>query len=121
MYSYLRDTVLPQFPDVVKNNVKAVVKKTSAGNESSSIRSDNMPIWLFSAAEVGLAGGAYVSPNEGTVYPYYNNGTRAKGNYWWLRSPRLSGDTSFCRVDSDGSLSYDRANCSYGVSFGFCI
>ena len=120
MDSYLRDMVFPQFPEEVKNNVKSVVKKTSAGNASSSIRSDNMQIWLFSAVEVGLSA-SYVSTGEGTVYPYYNNGTRAKGGWWWLRSPYLTANDDFTRVGADGGISASIASAPYGVSFGFSV
>lgn len=123
MYSYLKDTILPQFPEVVKNNVKTVVKRTSQGNKSTAIRTDNMPIWLFSAVECGLSGN-YVASDEGTAYPYYTNTTRQKGNEWWLRSPVTNSSTSFCFINITGTLYIGLngdAGYSNGVSFGFCI
>ena len=120
MHSYLRDTVVPQFPDVIRRNIKGVVKKTSSGGKSSSIRKDTMQIWLFSAVEVGLSA-TWVSSGEGAVYPYYNSSTRAKGGYWWLRSPDLTDSTVFASVRSDGSLSVNSARSTNGVSFGFSI
>ena len=122
MYSYLRDTVLPQFPEVVKNNVKTVIKRTARGNKSAAIRTDNMPIWLFSATECGLSD-SYAATDEGTVYPYYQTtSNRQKGDAWWLRSPHTGADAVFCYVTSSGGLNYySTGTISSGVSFGFCI
>ena len=123
MYSYLRDTILPQFPEVVKNNVKEVVKRTSQGNRSTAIRTDNMPIWLFSAVEIGLNDESAAS-DEGTAYPYYTKTTRQKGSDWWLRSPDIEDSVGFCRCYSGGAFdSVGRADADniHGVSFGFSI
>lgn len=40
---------------------------------------------------------------------------------YWLATPRASGPTHFCFVDSDGSSSVNFASYSYGVCFGFDI
>lgn len=121
MYAYLRDTVLPSMPQEVQDVIKPVNKLTSAGNKSTEIQTDSMPIWLFSAAEVGLSKN-WVSSGEGTAYLYYNSGTRAKGDTWWLRSPLLTDDRGFCIVyNLDGSLGTAFAVWSRGVSFGFCV
>ena len=120
IYAYLRDAVLPSIPQELQSAIKPVNKLTSAGNMSAEIQTDAMSLWLFSAVEVGLRAG-YVSSEEGTVYPYYNNSTRAKGDDWWLRSPDLSINTNFCLVGANSVLSSYSAIFSYGVSFGFSI
>ena len=119
MYAYLRGTVLPSMPQEVQDVIKSVNKLTSAGDMSTEKQTDSMPIWLFSVAEVGLY--EPLSSIEGTAYPYYNSGTRAKGDNWWLRSPHLSFSSTFWFVDSDGSSGLRVATYVYGVSFGFCV
>ena len=120
MYAYLRGTVLPSMPQELQDAIKPVDKLTSAGNKSTEIRTDSMPIWLFSAVEVGLS--ESYTPPEGVAYPYYNSTTRAKGDYWWLRSPYLYSDTDFHIVSTEGKfLGIGGAIVSTGVSFGFCV
>ena len=120
MYAYLQDTVLLSMPQELQNVIKPVNKLTSAGNKSTTIQTDSMSIWLFSAVEVGLSG-IYASSGEGAVYPYYNNDTRAKSSRWWLRSPDLLYSSNFCDVFADGALSGGGASFWGGVSFGFCV
>ena len=120
MYTYLQDTVLPSMPQELQSVIKSVNKRTSAGNASTEIQVDSMSIWLFSAGEIGQSAG-YVSSDEGVAYPYYNSDTRAKGDWWWLRSPCFNSTGYFCGVWSWGELGNMNANYSSGVSFGFCI
>lgn len=121
MYTYLHDTVLPSIPNEVRKAIKSVSKRTSVGNKSTEIQVDSMPIWLFSAAEVGLSG-SYVSSDEGTAYPYYTSDTRQKGNNdWWLRSPNTNYTSYYCIVARNGGIYYHMTSLTDGVSFGFCI
>lgn len=121
MCAYLKDTVLHSMPQEVKNIIKPVNKRTSAGDESTEIQVDSMPIWLFSAVECSLSGD-YVVANEGVPYPYYSSqANRQKGDEWWLRSPQTYASSEFCFVVTAGTLDYTAATISYGVSFGFSI
>lgn len=122
MYAYLKDTVLSSLPQEVQNAIKPVNKRTSAGNKSTEVQVDSMPIWLFSAAEVGLSA-AFVVADEGTVYPYYQTASDVqKGGTWWLRSPYTSYYYGFCAITYSGLLRDTfNANTIQGVSFGFCI
>ena len=120
VYYQLQANILPNLPEDLKQIIVPVKKKTSGNVNNQAIKTDLMSLWLFSAVEVGLSA-SYVSSGEGTAYPYYNSGTRAKGTYWWLRSPYLSNDTFFCYVSTGGYLNYNGASDSGGVSFGFSI
>lgn len=40
-------------------------------------------------------------------------------NWWWGRSPYGSNSSSFCGVGSGGNASYNAANNTNGVCFGF--
>lgn len=132
MYAYLRDTVLPSLPEEIRSHIKTVNKKTSAGNKSSSVKTDAVQIFLFSVNEVaGTQSDSWVSNNEGSQYPVFSNtASRVKklsngagaAQWWWLRSPGLDGSYGFCAVNGGGVVggSY-HASVSYGVCFGFCV
>lgn len=132
MYAYLRDTVLPSLPEELRTRIKTVNKKTEAGNQSSSVQTDAVQIFLFSVNEVaGTQSGSWVSNDEGSTYPVFtgdasrikklSNGAGA-AQWWWLRSPRLDFSNGFCGVTSDGNAAgYTVASGSGGVCFGFCV
>lgn len=129
MYSWLSGTIYPNLPTELKDAIKAVNKKTSAGDASSSIRTDPMYLWLFAEIEV-FGTTTYSYTGEGTQYPYFataaerikrlSNGSGA-ASYWWERSPShiIPGDY-FCLVSVDGDMAYTAVS-PQGVCFGFCI
>ena len=129
MYSWLSGSVYSGLNSELKKAIKAVNKKTSAGETSSIIRTDAMYLWLFSEVEV-FGTTTYSYSGEGLQYPYFataserikklSNGTGAV-SYWWERSPIQSNRNNFCRVDTSGSANNFSASSSRGVCFGFCI
>lgn len=129
MYSWLSGTIYPNLPTELKDAIKAVNKKTSAGGGSSVIRTDAMYLWLFSEIEV-FGTTTYSRAGEGTQYPYFatsserikrlSNGTGA-ASYWWERSPSRNDSYYFCNVIPSGSANSYGASHSSGVCFGFCI
>ena len=140
MYSWLSGTIYPNLPTELKDAIKAVNKKTSAGGSSSSIRTDAMYLWLFSEIEV-FGTTTYSYAGEGTQYPYFatsterikrlSNGAGA-ASYWWERSPLsgnnyfglvspLSGNNYFGLVTDKGEPFHVMGTSSDGVCFGFCI
>ena len=132
MYKYLRDTVLPSLPADLRSHIKAVNKRTSAGNKSKDIRIDEMSIFLFSLNEVyGSHGFDYCSNDEGSKYAifssdqsrkkYLSNGA-GRVNSWWLRSPGMTFGSWFCAISDDGEGYYgDYLAYENGVCFGFCV
>lgn len=119
VYYQLQANILPNLPDDLKQIIVPVKKKTSGNFNNQVIETDLVPLWLFSVVELGLSASNY-SPNEGTAYPYFNSTTRAKG-YWWLRSPNLASNASFCVVGTYAVLNTTYASYTYGISFGFSI
>lgn len=128
--SAMRTTHLPAIlnlmPAEVKAAIREVQKKTSAGNQSSSIQTTNDKLFLLSEIEIfGSTTCSYAG--EGTQYAYYQAGNSKVKNRngvayrWWERSPRSSYSTHFCSVYSNGSASANAASDSYGVAFGFCF
>lgn len=130
MYAYLRDTVLQNFPEELKDHVKTVNKITCVGNSSSSTRTDAVQIFLFSVIEANaMQGGGGGSADEGTPYAAFtNSSSRDKrlsngsgdSEYWWARSPRIDDSARFMIISATYTLS-SSANKNNGICFGFCI
>lgn len=130
MYSWLQGDLLNSLPTDLQTVLKSVNKKTSAGNNSTTINTDAMLVFLFSEIEVfGIA--SYSPEGEGKHYPYFvtaaqrkkflANGTGAASN-WWERSPYVYNSNYFCLVlGNDCSYSYGSPINAQGVCFGFCV
>lgn len=128
--SAMRTTHLPAILNLMPAEVKAAIrdvqKKSSAGNQSSSIQTTNDKLFLLSEIEI-FGSTTYSFAGEGKQYDYYKAGNSKVKNLsgsadrWWERSPYSSNSTYFCRVNSDGSAGAGGASNSYGVAFGFCF
>ena len=126
----MRTTHLPAILNLMPAEVKAAIrdvqKKSSAGNQSSSIQTTNDKLFLLSEIEI-FGSTVYSFAGEGTQYEYYQAGNskvkNRKGSAynWWERSPRSSDSTHFCRVDSNGAATAGYARAAYGVPFCFCF
>ena len=126
----MRSTHLPAILNLMPAEVKAAIrdvqKKSSAGNQSSSIQTTNDKLFLLSEIEI-FGSAVYSFAGEGTQYEYYQAGNskvkNRKGSAynWWERSPRSSDSTHFCHVNTGGGNSASNASFSYGVAFGFCF
>lgn len=128
--SAMRTTHLPailnMMPAEVKAAIRDVQKKSSAGNQSSSIQTTNDKLFLLSEIEI-FGSTTYSFAGEGKQYDYYKAGNskvknrNGSADSWWERSPRSGYSTNFCFVDSGGSASAQRASNSRGVAFAFCF
>ena len=124
----LQDTIFNQLPSELRALIKKVKKKTSAGNQSSTINTTEDTLFLFSEVEL-FGSTTYSKSGEGTQYPIFtNNSSRIKKQgdsgsaySWWERSPCASNSTSFCYVSTGGSAGSYAASNAGGVCFGFCI
>ena len=126
----MRSTHLPailnMMPAEVKAAIRDVQKKSSAGNQSSSIQTTNDKLFLLSEIEI-FGSATYSFAGEGTQYAYYQAGNSkvknlsGSANSWWERSPRSIGSTAFCDVYRNGNTVADAASISLGVAFGFCF
>lgn len=130
MYTWLTTTCYKGLPSDLKNYIKLVKKKTSAGLSDGTIKTNNMKMFLLSEVEVN-GGKTHSFSGEGDRYPRFttqasrvkklSNGTSNAVISWWLRSPYKNGDSYFCTVSYDGYLTYNNASDKEGVCFGFCI
>lgn len=128
--SAMRTTHLPailnMMPAEVKAAIRDVQKKSSAGNQSSSIQTTNDKLFLLSEIEI-FGSTTYSFAGEGKQYAYYQAGNSKVKNlsgsayYWWERSPYSSNSTAFCFVISGGDANANDASYSRGVAFGFCF
>lgn len=126
----MRSTHLPAILNLMPAEVKAAIrdvqKKSSAGNQSSSIQTTNDKLFLLSEIEI-FGSTTYSFAGEGKQYDYYKAGNSKVKNLsggasgWWGRSPRSGGSTDFCYVDSGGNANANTASYSNGVAFGFCF
>lgn len=128
--SAMRTTHLPailnMMPAEVKAAIRDVQKKSSAGNQSSSIQTTNDKLFLLSEIEI-FGSTTYSFAGEGKQYAYYQAGNSkvknlsGSANLWWERSPYSSNSTYFCIVHSNGNADANYASYSCGVAFGFCF
>ena len=129
--SAMRTTRLPAvlalMPAEIQAGIREVQKKTSAGNQSSSIQTTNDKLFLLSEIEIfGSTTNSFAG--EGTQYDYYKAGNSKVKNLnggaytWWCeRSPDSNYSTRFCGVGTGGNASWNHASISGGVAFGFCF
>ena len=126
MRTWLRDSVLPLFPDTLLSNIREV-KKYSYYDGRTLSSSDT--IWIPSRRELY---GALDSQEEGgpeyiMAFPDDDSRSKRKVDYsipskWWLRSASSNDDSGFCFVNDDGSSSrIKKADNNYGVAIGFCF
>ena len=124
----IQSTTFSILPEELRNAICPVKKKTSAGNQSTTINTTTDTLFLLSEVEV-FGSTTYSVAGEGSQYPIFtDNNSRIKKlgdtgsvTYWWLRSPFASNSTSFCLVSTDGSAGSNYASNSFGLCFGFCI
>ena len=115
-------------PDVVKNNLKTVVK-TYYDETTKTTLSCDTDFWLFSGHEI--TGDTTVCESSGCVYDqYYTSNYKfckadADGNYvmttTWTRTARKNG-AGFIAISSDGIMNTTiSSNSSGAICPGFCI
>ena len=122
----IRGTVYNGLPADLKAVIKEVNKLTSAGSESSTIKTTADTLFLFSEIEIfGSATNSF--SGEGVQYSRFATAaSRIKNvggsaSYWWARSPYSSGSTNFCTVKPSGAANPSGASYAYGVALGFCV
>ena len=118
-------------PSALKNAVKEVNKKTSAGNQSTTIKTTADKIFLLSEIEC-FGSNTYSVAGEGTQYQYYKNAVaniyklpKWNSSYntsaWWQRSPYPGNNATFCYVAENGTIFINNAPSSKGFAPCLCI
>ena len=108
-------------PAEVVAALKAVTKKTTVGDASSSIDTTSDTLFLLSEIEVqGTRTHSYAG--EGTQYTYYQTAAnRKKNRAWYLRSPRINSTSCFCRTGWDGEADWSVASEVDGIAAAWCF
>lgn len=114
-------TIKSEMPAEVVTAMKAVTKKTTAGGASSAIDTTEDTLFLLSEIEVqGTRTHSYAG--EGTQYEYYKTAAnRKKNRAWYLRSPRISSTTCFCRTGWSGEADWSVASEVDGIAAAWCF
>lgn len=113
-------------PSWLQGLVKYVNKKTSAGNQSSTINTDSDRCFLLSEIEI-FGSTTYSKTGEGSQYAWYANATANKyklpkwssssvSDLWWKRSPDGSSSTGFCFVSNNGDANYSSSSYARGLA-----
>ena len=146
--SYMRNTIcgtslssysgtfIAALPSDLRSVLKTVTKytdNTGGGSDTASyVTATTDVIFLLSEWEVfgarTYANSAeknyqaqyayYAAGNSKVKYRHSSTGSTA---YWWLRSPRSSGSTSFVDVYTSGTVDNSGARYSNGFAPGFCV
>ena len=126
--TYCNGYLYNKFPSELKSGIKKAIKKTSAGNQLTSIVTTEDYLWAYSATEVFASPSTSYSPGgEGELYSIFtDDASRIKkldssASVWWLRSPYTTDAAYFCRVHSDGTIAASAAIAAFGVVLGFAI
>lgn len=128
MFNTVTTELYNKLPEEMKQYIKKVRKKASAGDKSDTIKSFDVFAFLFAEIEVfGIIN--YSFDGEGTLYPYFATesnriktiGDSGSADDWWLRSPCRHNANAFCHVYYDGRDSNHLANVKKGFSAGFCM
>lgn len=128
---WCNDMYFYALPTAWRSMVKTVNKKTSVGNISSTIETDQDKIFLPSEIEI-FGSRTYSFAGEGEQYQYYKNAiaNRYKAPRWtstdnssiyFTRSPCSSNNTSFCIVSATGHESTRYANATVGIAPMMCV
>lgn len=128
---WCNDMYFYALPTAWRSMVKTVNKKTSVGNISSTIETDQDKIFLPSEIEI-FGSRTYSFAGEGEQYQYYKNAiaNRYKAPRWtstdnssiyFTRSPCSSNNTSFCVVSATGHENTRYADATVGIAPMMCV
>lgn len=118
-------------PTYIQDMMKQVKKLTSAGSQSSTIKTSNDYAFLPSEIEIfGSITHSFVG--EGKQYQYFKNAIANRykkprynssyvSGYYWERSPQSGSSSNFCRVHRNGDADYNIASHANGVVPCICI
>ena len=127
MRTYLKETIKPLIPEVVRNAIKEVTKYSRSYSSGSAVNNVTTTddVWIPSAREI-FGGTSYET--EGPAYDgvFVDANARKKtqvgassASAWWLRSAYSS--NIFYYVYSSGIYNYISASNSRALALGFSI
>ena len=128
MRAWLRDSILPLFPETVRSNIREVKKYSYSYSDKGTISSSDT-IWIPSRREMFGADDSREDRGPEYLTAFPDDASRQKQHIgvsepsrWWLRSASNIFDDSFRYVSVDGSdWDADGASSGRGVVVGFCF
>ena len=127
MRRYLKETIKPLIPEVVRNAIVPVTKYTKIYDASGSAVNDvttTDDVWVPSSREVD----SITIEHQGPIYSdWFSANSKRKKKYvggssvqnWWTRT--ASDATVFYYVDTSGRYDYtSTVDTRLGVALGFC-
>ncbi len=130
MRAWLRDSILPLFPETVRSNIREVKKYSYSYSDNGTISSSDT-IWIPSGREMFGADNAFEDEGPEYLTAFPDDASRQKQrigvsvpSWWWLRSASGNGglDDGFNNVRYDGSYGFNFiAYDDGGVVVGFCF
>ena len=120
------ENIFDALPEDWKNIISPCTKYTF---NSENVTATVDKIFLLSEYEV-FGKNSYANSAEQNFqaqYEFFENGNSKifysgeNAVHWWLRTPQISNETSFCRVNSEGALNTYNARFSQGVVPAFMI
>ena len=127
MRTYLKETIKPLIPEVVRNAIKEVTKYSRIYQGGSAV--DNVAstedVWIPSRKEMNFSTSYEANcPVYDSIFP--DNASRMKkkvgassASWWWLRS--AGNYDYFFGVGSDGNNNYNGASGSGALALGFSL
>ena len=128
MRAWLRDSILPLFPETVRSNIREVKKYSYSYSDNGTISSSDT-IWIPSRREMFGADNAFEDEGPEYLTAFPDDASRQKQHIgvsepsrWWLRSASLGSAGDFNLVTYDGfDWIGNGALIVYGVVVGFCF
>lgn len=126
----MRNTHIPAIkalmPIAVKDAIKKVDKRTSAGLQSTDIITTQDDLFVLSEVEI-FGSPTHSVAGEGVQYEFYSAGnskvksTDAGPVIWWNRSPCATSNNLYGAVNSDGTPYTRTSYSSLHIAPGFCF
>ena len=110
MRAWLRDSILPLFPETVRSNIREVKKYSYSYSDKGTISSSDT-IWIPSRREMFGADNAFEDEGPEYLTAFPDDASRQKQHIgvsepsrWWFRSASNNSAGSFGYVHYDGSF-----------------
>ena len=125
MREYIRSIVLNQLPQIIRDNIRIVVKTQNARNSNTVITTYETEdsVWIPSYSELTRTS-TYGQPSYAEVFP--DNDSRIKSvpgeanaTKWWLRSGQFN--ENYNSITAAGAFGWTAANNVLHIALGFCL
>ena len=117
--NYIANTILPMFPDTIKESIVSVKKYSSyviIHNELTGVEESNEKLWIPSEKEVGLSSIVSKDIHYSNIFTDNNSRRRSQEACWWLRS----GGNNYRAIQGNGTETSLTYTAPEDLVLGFC-